>query len=101
MDVDANLYEFLKDRETGIAEEDYDIVLYVHIPFYRLDEFVEIIGTHHFEEGGANVLMFDNTICFELNDVIEGLGHKMTSYKNCFVASEFERYEEKLREVEE
>jgi len=36
----------------------------------------------------------------EINDVIEGLGHKMTSYKNCFDTSEFERYEERLREVE-
>lgn len=62
---------------------------------------IELIGTHHSEEGGTDVLMFNDTICFEINDVIEGLGHKMTSYKNCFDASEFERYEERLREEEE
>lgn len=100
-EVDANLYEFLRENETGFVKEEYGIVLYVHVPFYVLDDFVKIVGEHHFEEGGVDVLMFDETICFELNDVIEGVGHKITSYKNCFDEFEYKRYEKELLEGEE
>src|SRR5690625_3379404 len=99
MEVDANLYEFLRANETGITKDDYGLVFYVHVPFYQLDEFVEVIGEHHFEEGGMNVLMFDDTLCIDLNDIIEGAGHKITSYKKCF-EDVLRPYEEEYKELD-
>jgi len=99
MEVDANLYEFLRANETGITKDNYGLVFYVYVTFYQLDEFVEVIGEHHFEEGGMNVLMFDDTLCIDLKDIIEGAGHKITSYKKCF-EDVLRPYEEEFKALE-
>lgn len=100
MEVDANLYEFLRENETGITKDEHGIVFYVHVPFYELADFVEAIGEHHFEEGGMDVLMFDDTLCVELNDIIKGAGHEITSYKKCFDEFDLKRFAEDLKVLE-
>src|SRR5699024_12204960 len=99
IEVDANIYEFLRAKEKGITKDYYGLVFYVHVPFYQLDEFVEVIGEHNFEEGVMNVLMFDDTLCIDLNDNIEGAGHKITSYKKCF-EDVLRPYEEEFKALE-
>ena len=99
MEVDANLYEFLRENETGVTKDECGLVFYVHVRFYELADFVKIIGEHHFEEGGMGVLMFDETICIDLNDIIEGAGHKITSYKRCFDDA-LRPYEEEFKALE-
>src|SRR5699024_8635467 len=101
MEVDANLYEFLRENETGLIKDDRGLIFYVHVPFYLLDEFAEIVGHHHFEEGGMTVLLFDESVCVDLNDIIEGAGHKITSYKNCFDEFDLRRYAEDFKALED
>lgn len=101
MEVDANLYEFLRENETGLMRNEHGLVFYVHVYFHDLDTFREIVGPYPFDEGGINVLMFDETICIDLNDIIEGQGHKITSYKNCIDEFELKRFEKEFRELEE
>lgn len=96
MEVNAELYEFLKDNETGMFLKDGEVVAYVHVIFHYLDEFVEIVGEGWFDEGGMEVQLFANTVCVELNDIIEGEGHDIISYKKCFEESDIIRYRKEL-----
>lgn len=96
MEVNADLYDFLKENETGITQDENGVVVYAHIPFYKLDDFVEIIGQDWFAEGGLEALLFNESLCVELNDIIEGQGHKVISYKKCFDDYDLRRYEKQL-----
>lgn len=96
MEVDADLYEFLKENETGMFRKGDTVIAYVHVYFFRLDDFVKIVGDHWFDEGGYDAQLFRDTICIDLNDIIEGQGHNLISYKNCFEESDIECYEKEL-----
>lgn len=100
-EVDANLYEFLRENETGLMRGEHGLVFYVHVYFHDLDDFREIVGPYPFEEGGLEVLMFDETMCIDLNDIIEDQGHKITSYKKCIDEYELKRYAEEIEALEE
>lgn len=99
-EVIADLYDFLKENETGLYKEDNEIVTYVHISFYDLQDFVKIVGEDTFDEGGIEVRMFDNTICVDLNDIFESFGHGISNYKNCFNEYDYERYEKEILEMD-
>src|SRR5699024_8556505 len=101
MEVDPNLYEFLRGNETGLMKGKYGLVFYVHVYFHDLADFREIVGPHPFDEGGIEVLMFDETVCIDLNDIIEDQGHKITSYKNCIDEYELKRFVEEIKALEE
>ncbi|WP_163583296.1 hypothetical protein [Gracilibacillus saliphilus] len=96
MEVNAELYDFLKENETGMMRNENGVIAYVHIPFFKLDDFVEIVGVCQFDEGGIEVQLFDTTVCVDLNDIIENEGHSVISYENCFEESELKPYEEEL-----
>jgi hypothetical protein len=101
--VDADLYEFLKENETGLYrshEGRKEIVAFVHVNFGSLDEFVEIIGNHWFEEGGLDVQMFRDSICVELNDIFEGFGHGLLDYEKCFDESTWQEYRKEIEAQE-
>jgi hypothetical protein len=98
--VTANLYEFLKENETGIYREKERLVAYVHIDFYDLKEFVGIIGDAHFDEGGIDAKMFNNTICIDINDIIEGEGQYLSAYAKCFDDYLWNEHKEEIREME-
>lgn len=103
-EVNADLYDFLKTYETGLYTKEFHknktVFAYVHISFYGLSDFVEIVGSYPFEEGGLEVRMFESSICIELNDIIEGQGHSLSSYKNCFDEDLWKQYEEQITEME-
>jgi len=84
MNVDANLYDFLKENETGLFRRKDEVIAFVHVDFCDIKEFIEIVGSSHFSEHDVDVILCDKTICIELNDIIEGLGHYLSSYKRCF-----------------
>lgn len=95
--VDADLYEFLQNHETGLCLDEYkNIVAYVHIRFDDLKDFVEIVGIYPFDEGGADAKMFETTICIDLNLIFEGDGNCILDYKNCFGEDDLENYKEAL-----
>lgn len=93
-EVIAELYDFLKENETGLYKnyKTDEVIGYVHISFYDLKNFVDIVGEDEFVEGGINVQMFNNSICVEINDIIEGYGHELSDYKNCFDESDWDYY---------
>lgn len=100
-DVNPELYEFLKENETGLYAKNKTVFAYVHIYFFNLGDFVKIVGEHHFEEGGIEVQMFNNTTCIDINDIIESHGHYLSSYKNCFDESTWRDYEGRIRAMED
>jgi hypothetical protein len=97
--VNPELYDFLNENETGLFREKDTIVAYVHIYFFRLEDFVKIIGVNSFDEGGIDVKMFSDTVCVELNSIIEAFGHDLSSYKKCF--SEWNEYESEILKQEQ
>ncbi len=84
MIVDADLYDFLKANETGLFRRKEEVIAYVHVDFADLSDFVKIVGTNRFSEGGMEVVLMCDTVCVELNDIIEGYGHELSDYRNCF-----------------
>ena len=99
-EVNVDLYEFMKENETGLFKRNNDVIAYVHIYFFNLDDFVKIVGEDWFDEGGREVQMFNNTICIELNDVIEGDGHKLSSYEGCFDKCTWRDYKKEIEDME-
>ncbi|MCR8641400.1 hypothetical protein NV379_01910 [Paenibacillus sp. N1-5-1-14] len=104
MEVNADLYDFLKENETGLYTKEFNrnktVYAYVHVYFNSLSEFAEIVGSHPFDEGGMQVTMFESTIAIELNDIIDGDGHYLSSYKKCFNEYDWEQYEKQIEEME-
>ena len=99
MEVNAELYEFLRENETGMFTKNGDIVTYVHIDFSDIDDFITIVGSYYFDEGGAHTRLFEGSLCIELDDIFEGAGHSALNYKNCFDEDVVKRYEKELSEL--
>jgi len=97
--VNPELYDFLKENETGLYSDIRfgEVIAFVHIHFSDLDSFVRIVGDGHFDEGGSEVIMFTNTICIEVNDIIESLGHSLYDYKFCFDVDSWNEHEVEIR----
>jgi hypothetical protein len=99
-EVNPDLYEFLRNNETGMYQQNGRIVFYVHVDFCDVSDFVEIIGPSYLEEGGMEVQLMTNTIAVELNDIIEGEDHYFSSYKKCFPEHDWKSYEHVIAEME-
>jgi hypothetical protein len=92
MEVNAELYDFLKEHETGMLQNEQGVIGFVHVPFYKLDDFVKVVGASWFDEGGIEVHLFNDTVCIEINDIVEGEGHSLLNYLRCFDDYEIRRY---------
>ncbi len=100
-DVNARLYGFLKDNETGLYKHKKQIIAFVHIYFCDLSKFADIVGQSHFEDGGIDVQMFSNSICVEISDLIQdGFGHNLSDYKDCFNDYDWDRYKDLIKQIE-
>ncbi|OMD66888.1 hypothetical protein [Paenibacillus odorifer] len=97
-EVDADLYDFLKGNETGLYRKKDEVLSYVLVDFDRLSKFVEVVGEGCFDESGVDVVMKNNYVAIELNSFIEGFGHYLSSYKNCF--DEWDEYKSEILEME-
>lgn len=104
MEVDANLYDFLKEHETSLYTQAFKknktVFAIVFVDFCDLKNFVEVVGSYPFEEKGLKVVMKEDYICIPLNDIIEGFGHSLSNYKNCFSDHEWECYKSMIEEME-
>ncbi|EQB4340944.1 hypothetical protein ACYJ2U_001663 [Clostridium botulinum] len=99
-EVDVDLYEFLKNNETTILEDKYGLEVVAFVDFDNLEEFVKIIGTYYFDEKGLEVIMRDSYLCIPIKDHIEGCGHRISSYKNCFENDTWRRFGEEIKKLE-
>lgn len=100
-DVNGRLFKFLLEQETGLYTQDFHknktVFAYVHIDFDRLSEFAEIVGSYPFEDGGWKVVMFERTICLELNDLLNGY---LSPYKDIFHEDDWDEYKDRILEME-
>ncbi|OAB36999.1 hypothetical protein PMSD_09995 [Paenibacillus macquariensis subsp. defensor] len=103
MEVNAELYEFLRERETSLYTKDFErnktVFAYVRVDFTDIAEFIEVVGEDWFSEGGMEVVLCTGDVCIEVNDIIESHGHDLSSYKKCF-ENEWENYEDRIKEME-
>ncbi|MGG4346462.1 hypothetical protein ABEW68_33085 [Paenibacillus lautus] len=103
-EVDAELYEFFREREMGLYTKEFErnktVFAFVRVDFSDLDTFIEIVGEEHFAEGPMEVALCSNDVCIEINDLIELYGHYLSSYKNCFDEDDWEHYESRIKEME-
>ncbi|UKS25045.1 hypothetical protein LOZ80_26055 [Paenibacillus sp. HWE-109] len=104
MEVEANLYDFLKTNETHLYTSEFDknktVYALVFIPFDELCRFTGIVGSGVFDEEGLEVVMKETYLAVTLNDIIENQGHYISSYKNCFDEDDWNHYEDKIKEME-
>jgi hypothetical protein len=93
-EVDIDLYDFLKNNETGLYICNNELVVYICIDFRDVQTFINIIGANFFSEGGFDCKIHDGYISIELNEIIEEwYGQNLSSYKNCFGVDDWEEYE--------
>lgn len=92
--VNPELYEFMINNECGLYKDKYkNVKAYIHIPYYDLADFKAIIPKFCFEDGGlTEVVMFEDTICIELNSIIAILGTDLEDYWRCFDRSTWKEY---------
>lgn len=67
--TELELYKFINDNSIEIDWRGEN--LYVWIPFYRLEEFTELLGCDNFAEGGEDVYLQYDCICIDLVDVCD------------------------------
>lgn len=99
-EVEADLYEFLQNNETTIYKEGNEIIVAVFVYFRDLEDFAKIVGPDHFDDGGLEVIMKDSYLRIPISDYIEGCGHKVSSYRNCFEDDVWKRYGKEILKLE-
>lgn len=103
-EVNAELYEFMRERETGLYTENFKqnktVYAFVRVEFDELSEFIEMVGQEYFGEGPMDIKLCATDVCIEVNDLIECDGHYLSSYRKCFSDYVWEDYEEKIKEME-
>lgn len=99
-EVDADLYEFLQSHETGIGSIQNEIKAWVHVPFDDLQKFVNIVGYTYFVCGGVECRLQEDNVCVDINYFIEGAGHLLSSYKNCFNENDWDECEKEILMME-
>ena len=100
-EVNADLYEFLNNHEISMSFNDKLIEAFVFINFNDIGEFTEIVGSCYFDEEGVECILKADYICIDIAGFIEGDGHKLSSYKNCFKEEDWKRYDKRVLESEE
>lgn len=101
-EVNAELYEFLKNHETGLSQDCKTniITAYVLIDFCDIQDFIDAIGVYWFDEGGLDCKLLNGYIGIDINDIIEAEGHNLSSYKNCFEKHDWDCFKEEIEEME-
>ena len=99
-EVDADLYDFLNNHETGMCCRDNKIEAWTFINFDDVQDFINIVGTDYFNCGGIECRLQEDNVCIDIIDFIEGKGQLLSSYKNCFDKCDWEQYEKIILESE-
>lgn len=98
LSVNPALYDFLKESECKLYTERNQTMACVFVDFDDLQEFVRIVGTHHFDESGIKAVMKEDYLAIELNDFFEELGQSIVDYKAIFDDTDWDCYYKTLKE---
>jgi hypothetical protein len=99
--VNAELYDFLKECETGLTtDRNRNVIAYVFIDFDKIQEFIKIVGTWFLEDGGYECMLKDGCIRLDLNEIIDGEGHKLSDYEKCFYEDDWRHYKDMILDME-
>jgi len=87
--VDSDLYDFLKEHETGTYHYNDNyvscIVCFVRVHFNELKDFVDIVGEDFFTEPPLpECKLLNDHVCIDLNDIITSKNGSISDYKECF-----------------
>jgi hypothetical protein len=100
-EVNADLYEFLNNHEISMSYNGKLIEAFVFIDFRDIEDFTRIVGSSYFDEEGVECILKSDYICIDIVEFIEGDGHNLSSYQNCFKEEDWERYGKQILESEE
>ena len=98
-EVNADLYEILKENETRLVLDDGKVIALAFIDLRDLRDFVEAIDMNWFCDNEKQVILRGSYVAIEINDIIESEGHLLSSYKNCFY--DWKDFEEQILAEEE
>lgn len=100
-EVNIELYELMSKCEVHIIiNKKEEIEMWMHLPFYYCEEFVQAVGINSFDDGGWRCLFQDNNICInDMQDVIEMEGHLVSNYKS--VIDDWNEYKDRVLKIEE
>ncbi|MBN3398119.1 hypothetical protein [Clostridium botulinum] len=88
IEINLELYEFLKEHETHLYHNDNEpenVEAITFVDFDELTEFQKAIGIGYFEsDNQIEVILMNGYICIQLNDIFEYQGNCIKDYKNCF-----------------
>jgi len=100
-EVNADLYEFLNNHEISMRYNDKFIEAFVFINFGDIGDFTKIVGSCYFDEEGVECILKSDYICIDIAEFIEGDGHNLSSYQNCFKEEDWKIYGKQILESEE
>ncbi|URJ46405.1 hypothetical protein MF628_000935 [Paenibacillus polymyxa] len=102
--VNPNLYDLLKERETGLYIQNFEknrtVFAYVHLDFGDISDFVKLVGDDYLCEGGYDAKICPMSVVVEINDVIERFDNELSDYKNCFDEDDWKRHEKEIAIME-
>jgi hypothetical protein len=101
--VNAELYDFLREHETGLyINKNNELIGFVFIDFWHIEEFIKIVGSYHFDGcDGLDCKLQEYHVCVELNEIIEAEDQELNDYKNCFIKDDWNYCNERLKEIKE
>jgi len=100
-EFDADLYEFLKENEICMWEENGQLKFGVHVWFSDIKDFIEIAGYHILDDGGIETqLNNDTTLFIPLEDIFQNCNYLIEHYKHCFNEEDLKKYKEAIIQFE-
>jgi hypothetical protein len=98
-EVNVELYRILKGTECHLEIIDGKIVPIVCIYSFEIRDFCEAVGDNYFDEGGVDCkLTVGGDIWLEIDYIIEGEDHLLSSYGDCF--EEWPKYRDRILKEE-
>lgn len=94
-EVNADLYKFMLDNECHLFFKS-GVKAWACVQFCNLKDFVNAIGRNYFDEEGMGIRLFDTYVAVDLNEIIEGEGHLLSSYQECFPEDEWKQYKDDI-----
>lgn len=80
-EVNADLFKIMTENECHLYMKNKTVIAWVPINFHDLTNFIYAVGADWFSEGGIDVKLLDCYVAIDLNEIIEGEGHLLSSYE--------------------
>ena len=86
--VNKELYNFLKDSETGATDHiNGDFECWVHIDKWNIKDFIKWMqnnGDDTLHMAGYPVFIHNRSVRCDIVMLMDMIGHKLSNYKDCF-----------------